>query len=277
MIQRIVKTLDELGFVRKETQKAELLAMSVPQLMEDFVLPCCLSLPRTGRRYPRIDGSFMELVTRHGKDFLEADYRLGNVLLELAMQRITRHPDLPAIDYKGNLPEKYKPYSAASINPNGCNGCPDEPGLWGKEEVHFIVEMLPLCLKSGERMYADHAKLILFQILTKITDGFFGMGEMYENMLAKDVWKAAYQMLTDGHYEADFVDYCVAQNGGWRIGFEVFKNWAWKTSPELLNYLLSKIDLDRETYFKGIKRDVLKFFRAYDKMTRECIVKELCA
>ena len=134
MIQRIVATMEELGFVRNENEKERLLGWSVPEVMENFVFPRCLCLPRSGRRYPRIDGSFMELMARHGKDFLTADYELGSVLLELAMQRITKHPDLPAIEYYKILPEKWRAYSAASSNPEGMNGCPDEPGLWGERK-----------------------------------------------------------------------------------------------------------------------------------------------
>lgn len=278
MIHKIVKTLEELYFVRNENERMRLLGMSVPQLMEEFVFPNCLCLPRSGIRYPRIDGRFMELMARHGKDFLAVDYELGSILLECAMQRLSRHPELPAIDYKGNLPEKWRAYSAGSVNPDGINGCPDEPGLWGSEEVHFIVEMLPVCLNDlREPKHAEHAKLLLFQILTKLTDGFFGMGEKYCDMKAKDVWQAAYQMLLKMHLEVDFVDYCVANKDGWRIGFKVFQNWAWESSSELVDYLLDEINLEREVYYEGPKRQLFKFFGVYEKETRRRIQKELAS
>lgn len=266
-------TLEKLGFVREDKQKEGLLAMSMPELIENFVLPQCLCLPRSGRRYPRIDGSFMALMARHGKDFLEADYEHGSVLLELAMQRITKNPELPAIDYRGILPAEYQPYSAASVNPNGYNYCPDEPGLWGAESVHFIVEMLPTCLGLGEPKYADHARLILFQILTKVTEHFFGMGVKYLGMGADELWKSALQMLNEAGLEDDFIDYCLKSKAGWRIGLKVFQNWDYPAGS--LRRLVDGIDLDKEVYYKGFKRRLLKLFGLYNKMTRKRILEEL--
>lgn len=271
MIQKIVATMGELGFVRNEEQKAELLAMSVPQLMEEFIFPRCLCLPRSGCRYPRIYGRFMELMARRGKDFLEADYGLGSILLECAMQRITRHPDLPAIDYKGNLPEKYKPYSAGSVNPDGICCCPDEPGLWGSEEVHFLLQMLPVCLQLKEPKYAAHAKLILFQMVSLLGQGHLSWLSRYCDVSEEDAWKAAVDMLFEENLVQEFVDYCVSK--GWRVGLKLFRSRRFYGQDE--EYLLNKIDLKQETYYKGFKRKALAGLGLYNQKTRKCILNEL--
>ncbi len=275
-IAEIINTLEELGFVRKEEEKQQLLAMTVPQLMKDYILPQCLCLPRSGVRYPRIDGCFMRLMAKHGQDFLSADYELGSVLLELAMQRITKHPELPAIDYYGILPDAYKPYSAASCNPNGYNGCPDEPGLWGDGEVEFLMERLPTCLALGDARYAEHAKTILFQLLTKL-DGknegdshWFGMRcEKTE----RELWQAAAHMAIKAGLSRVIIDLCV--NKGWRCGKQFFA-FPWFLGEDEF-YLLDQIDLNKEEYFRGLKRGILKLFGLYNKKTREKIMEEIRA
>ncbi len=271
--------MQELGFVNNGETAEKLVRMTVPELMRDFVLPHCLCLPRSGDRYPRISGRYMQLMTKHGRDFLIADYEFGSVLLELAMQRITRHPDLPAIDYREILPEAYKPYSAASVNPNGYNGCPDEPGLWGSTEVHFLTEMLPECLKLRDAKFAGHAKLILFQLLTKLNKGRSGWcGEFmwledirHCDLTQEEVWKAAMDMVFSANLVQEFVDYAVAN--GWRSGRKVFASPRFYAQD--LEYLLSKIDLDKEEYYRGFKRGLLKALGLYDKMTRKRVLAEL--
>ena len=269
----IVNTLEELGFVRNEEQKAELAAMTTAQLMKDFVLPHCLCLPRSGVRYPRISGSFMKLMTAHGRDFLNADYELGSVLLELAMQRITRHPSLPAIDYREMLPDVYKPYAASSVNPNGYNGCPDEPGLWGSEEVHFLLEMLPVCFTLRNKAFADHAKLILFQMVSMLANNgrFMWLNGCYCDVREEDAWKAAVDMLFSAKLEQEFVDYCLENN--WRIGRRIFQMPAFQDVHRM--YLADRIDIDKETYYRGFKRGLLKLCGLYPVLTRVKLWKEI--
>lgn len=271
----IVNTLEELGFVRNEEKMAELAAMSTAQLMKDFVFPQCLCLPRSGDRYPRISGRFMRLMTAHGRDFLAADYGLGSILLECAMQRITRHPSLPAIDYRAMLPDEYKPYAASSVNPNGINGCPDEPGLWGSAEVHFLLEMLPVCLDLRNSTYAGHAKLILFQMVSMLANNgrFMWLNGCYCDVREEDAWKAAVDMLYEANLVQAFVDYCVAE--GWRVGKELFCQPYFYGQDE--EYLLNRIDLDKEVYYRGGKRRFLKLFGLYDKFTRKKIAEEIRA
>lgn len=275
-MKHILVTMEKLGFIRNEEKMAELRAMSTQQLMKDFVLPQCLCLPRSGNRYPRISGSFMRLMTAHGLDFLNADYELGSVLLECAMQRITKHPDLPAIDYRGNLPEEFKPYAASSVNPNGYNGCPDEPGLWGSAEVHFLLEMLPVCLELRNPVYAAHAKLILFQIVRKLNlerySSFAWISDKRHcDLSEEEVWKPALDMLFAYNLVQEFVDYSVANN--WRADLRVYKSPRFYGQDEM--YLLNKIDLNDEVYYCGGVRFFLKVCGLYKKMTRRCILKEI--
>lgn len=271
----IVNTMEELGFVRNQEQKEALLAMSTQQLMKDFVFPHCLCLPRSGVRYPRISGSFMKLMTKHGRDFLQADYELGSILLECAMQRITRHPDLPAINYRDNLPDAYKQYAASSVNRNGYNGCPDEPGLWGNEEVNFLVKMLPVCLELRNPVYADHAKLILFQMVSLLDKKKGGCRSFLwidsVDLAQTEVWNIAGGMLYEAGLVREFTDYCVGQ--GWRSGMNLFSSVRFYGQDE--EYLLNRIDLDKETYYRGFKRGFLKLCGLYNKMTRKRVAEEI--
>ncbi len=274
VVANVVDTLEALGFVREPALKAELSAKTLPQLMKDFILPRCLCLPRSGVRYPRIASEFMALMAKHGQDFLAADYELGSVLLECAMQRITRHPDLPAIDYKGNLPAPYKAYAASAINPDGMNGCPDEPGLWGTEAIDFLLSQLPACLALRDAKFSGHAWTILFQLVTMLGKGeFLWMNGCYCPYSEDSVLKSAVQMCAKCGFNQKMVD-CCTSSGDWRSGLALFGSSWFSVEDEL--YLLSKIDLDRETYYKGFKRAMLKLFRKYDKLTKQKISEELC-
>lgn len=272
----IVNTLVELALVSSVNVKDELLNKTVPQLMKDYVLPHCLCLPRSGLRYPRIDGRYMKLMAKHGQDFLAADYELGSILLELAMQRITKHPDLPAIDYKGNLPVGYQQYSAASCNRDGYNGCPDEPGLWGTEEVEFLLKQLPTCIALREKKYSEHAKTILFQLITKLGKSSYAGGIDWLELrhcawYANEVLNEALAMCSKCGFVRLMVDRCVADN--WRNGFALYN--ASFFSKDDMDYLLSKMDLEKETYYKGFKRFCLKLVGQYGKKTKQQIRKEI--
>lgn len=275
MKQRIINTLENKGFVR--AGEHNLARMTMREMMKDFIFPHCLGLPRSNVRYPRISGEFMELMALHGEDFLKVDYELGSILLECAMQRLSRHPDLPWIDYQGNLPEEYKPYSAASINPDGINGCPDEPGLWGDEEVRFIVNMLPICLRLRDSKFRAHAELILFQLLAKLQDGtrFCPFGRCQDYLSVEELWTKAEEMF----YQADpsvlrhVLDYFIDTN--WRDGMKLYQKSRFVGYPE--DYLLGHIDLEKETYYTGWKRKLLKVLDLYTQYTRQRIVEEIWA
>lgn len=269
----IVKTLVSLGLVRNEKEEARLSAMTMSQLMREFVFPQVLCLPRSGIRYPRISDSFMKLMTIHGKDFLAADHYLGAVLLECAMQRITKHPDLPAINYREMLPKEFQAYAASAINPDGLSPCPDEPGLWGSAEVEFITQMLPTCLQRLAGEYQSHAQIILFQILTLVKNGevMWLDNPSYCCLTQKEVYDRACNMLFDYKLEREFVDYCVEH--GWREGMSVFASW--RFAHKDIDYLLSKIDLDKEKYFEGVDRTFMKVFGLYNQKTKDKIMDEL--
>lgn len=273
-VYAIVNTLAEIGFVRKSEERRELIAMNISQLIKEYILPRCLCLPRSGERYPRISGRFMKLMAKHGKDFLEEDYELGSILLELAMQRITKHPELPAMDYLGILPDAYKPYSAASVNFDGYNGCPDEPGLWGDAEVAFLMEQLPTCLALRDMPFALHAQTILWQLLTKLN----GRDALSSSMLSMnckrtedELWLAAVDITTKANLTQDMIDRCVS--AGWRCGKRFFVT----LRNAQLNYLLGKIDFDKEVYYTGFKRFLLKGIVEYNRRTEAKIREEICS
>lgn len=284
MKSEVVKFFEDLYLVTGEEQIAELQMMDMSRLMKEVVFPKVLCLPRAGLRYPRIDGRFMEVMTKCGRDFLEADFKLGAILLECAMQRLTCNPNLPAINYQAMLPIGYQQYSARSINPNGINGCPDEPGLWGAEELRFVMEMLPVCLELDKKcpqgsafygyatQYAEHARTLLFQTLTKGVKNLIPYHSSIKDMPSCDeVWNSAADMLVKAKLVPEFIDYCVDKK--WRCGMKFFSSsWA---SAQDLDLLLSKIDLDKEIFYLGFKRQCMKVCGLYEKKTREKVLEEI--
>lgn len=275
LVEQIVCTLIELCL---DSGKAdELRALSVRQLMRQHVLKRCLCLPRSGYRYPRISGRFMKLMAKHGKDFLMADYELGSVLLELAMQRISRHPYLPAIDYKGILPDEYKQYSAASINPDGINGCPDEPGLWGYEELLFLKEMLPTCLELQNEAYRNHAVTILFQLLFMFSSRASSLGVcLDEQIMDEEKLRAGFvTMAENAGLIKEMIERCFKAD--WRRGIDFYMKLSASYTADVLAAvdLLTQEDLDNEIYYIGQGRWFLKFFGIYNQMTKKKIREEL--
>lgn len=284
MKSEIVKFFEDLHLVTSEEQIAELHMMDMSRLMKEVVFPKVLCLPRSGIRYPRIDGRFMEVMTKCGRDFLEADFMLGAILLECAMQRLTCNPNLPAIKYQEMLPDSYQQYSARSINVNGINCCPDEPGLWGAEELRFIMEMLPVCLELPEKCpqcsvfysyavkYAEHAKTLLFQTLTKGVKNLIPYHSLIKDMPSSDdVWNRAADTLVKAKLVPEFIDYCV--DNKWRYGMLFFSS-SWVTNQDL-DLLLSKINLDNENFYLGFKRQCLKAIGLYEKKTRKKVLEEI--
>lgn len=267
MKQEIINTLEVMGFVRAGKHRLD--EMSLEEIMKYFILPKCVCLPRSGVRYPRISGEFMGLMALYGEDFLQADYELGSVLLELAMQRLSRHPELPAIDYKGNLPEEYKPYSAASINPNGINGCPDEPGLWGAEAWSFIRKQLPTCLKLTEPRYSAHAMMLLYQIASRSAKS---MSPYNSDVDDEEIAEWAVGLIKEYSSLDEFAVYLVKGNKGWREHAKFLSKYYKELNWERL---FSLMDLDKEVYYKGGKRWVLKKLGLYDKLTKKRIAREL--
>ncbi len=270
-MSNVVNTLCELGYVRNDELKAELSQKSTRDLITDFILPRVVEVGGQDTRGWRLSPSFMELMTRHAQDFISADNELGNLLFELAMQRIQRHPNLKAIDYIGILPKEYQKYSAAW----------DQPGLWGDEEWEFIKLRLLDGLKLSNQKYREHCKALLLQIAKEVLPmispchcGWFGLG-MKANVSNETL--SNWTVKAVGALEMPEVIAYLLKEEKWRSYKKFLSKCVWEYDVDW-DVLFAHIDLDKEKYYRGISRWGLKACGLYDKKTKECIKKEiLCA
>lgn len=264
MENSIVNTLENLGYVRNDALKAELEAKSTRRLILDFILPCVVVEGGQDTRGWRLSSGFMHLMTVHAADFLKEDTELGELLFELALQRIQRHPRLKSIDYIDILPAEYKKYSAAW----------DQPGLWGKDEWKFMQLHLPMGLSLQNKRYSAHCRQLILEILSAAypsDDSWFGRGsEEADDVVYKWVICQARQFCTP---QAIAEDLLRRAQGMWRLDKEVYAQFA-----AFLDWdkFLDGVDLERETYYRGISRRVLKLFGCYNKATKKRIRREIC-
>lgn len=264
MVNSVVNTLCQFGYVRDEQLKTELSTKSMHQLILDYILPFVVEVGGQDTRGWRLSPRFMKLMTKHAQDFIREDRELGEMLFELALQRIQRHPELKAIDYRGILPEVYKKYSAAY----------DQPGLWGDEEWEFMQKRLQDGLYLSNKAYRTHCEELILDILAKIAPGendWYGMKTVVPNGA---LYELIVKLATLNNSPSE-VALCLLHKakGYWRRNKQFYAQFASELDWE--EFFL-KIDLDEEQYYRGFSRFMLKLFGRYDKATKKRVREEIC-
>lgn len=265
MSNSVVNTLCELGYVRDAELKTALSARSIRELITDFILPQVVEVGGQDTRGWRLSPLFMKLMTRHAQDFIAADDELGNLLFELAMQRIQRHPELKAIDYNGILPKAYQKYSAAY----------DQAGLWGDAEWAFMQRHLLSGLQLSNLKYREHCKALLLEIMKKVLPsegydsiGWFGMGT---DVSSKELWGWAVGIPCKG-IPVDEVIVYLLKDRSWRNYKKFLNGWSYGFNWEKF---FANIDFDKEQYYRGVSRLGLKVLGLYGEKTKKCIKEEI--
>lgn len=263
-MKNVINTLEELGYVRNEELKAELSSKTPRQLILDFILPRVVEVGGQDTRGWRLGPSFMRLMTLHAGDFLEGDRELGELLFELALQRIQRQPRLKSIDYIGILPAEYQKYSAAW----------DQPGLWGKEEWNFMRVWFVDGLELKNEAYRKHARNLILEILSEVLPLDGGRcfaektgvpdGELYRWAVSTAISHSTPQEVAE--------ELLMRDQGCWRKHIFFIAQFSDKLDWEKI---FSLIDLEKEWYFTGAKRFALKLVGQYDKATKKCIREKI--
>ena len=151
----IVMTIIE--FIEKETGVQNLAYRSWQDIVDNVILP---DMAYRADQRNRIGSSFMRFMSLFPREVMQRDARLGAIMMEIAMQRISDgavlHPDDPTPTFDA-LPREYRTYASQ----NGYQG--GEPGLMGKECEDFIVRALPVALEYEQTR--KHALAIAFGLV----------------------------------------------------------------------------------------------------------------
>ena len=178
--------MDIFSYLEKETGVENLSSMAWAEVVNNVILP---RLAGRAEYRNRIYPEFMKFLALYADTVCRKDNYLGEILLEIAMQRISNgavlHEDDLTATFKG-LPEAYREYASQ----NYCLG--GEPGLMGKEEYAFIMQALPVCLKHEK--LRSHALAIAFGILKHLTPkGEVADDYMFGTLSFKPDGKALYE------------------------------------------------------------------------------------
>ncbi len=259
---------------------------SQKELVNNYILPRLVVRGGQDIRGWRISPTFMEFMARFGQTCVERDRETGELLLELAMQRISNGAVVHAVkggkgvaapyNFWESLPEEYRKYSA----------CYDQPGLMGQEEWNFLKMNLYYCInRLNNQLWAEHAKKICFGLLTHIScSGRELNGYLWSEALVNESLKEVYEFVEEVAVRSFGVQQ-VAQwlLPTWRSHKKFFKKYSgeidfktlftdWGDGEQGLDY-----DLEGRNYFGKKTRKVLKFFGVYQSKIAEKVKAEMLA
>lgn len=158
--------------------------MNSRQLADEVILPKIVIIGGQDTRGRRIGDDFMQLMADYAPELYHSDSYSGEILLELALQRLSKGAVLHEVHHLiDSLPPAYQKYSAAY----------DQYGLMSDACWNFLAKQASFCLKTNA---AEHTRKIIFGLLDHLTpqgetlNGFMPGGldfkvsakEMYDTM-----------------------------------------------------------------------------------------------
>lgn len=161
--------------------------LSTREIVDQVVLPKILQPTGQDIRGWRIGDTYMNLIADFGQEFYRNDYFAGELLLEIAMQRIScgavLHESTPI-----TLPAGYEKYSVAC----------DQYGLMSEGCWNFIKMQTDLCLQLPTTN--NHMKKIIFGLVDHLTPegeklGGYMLGSIDYKLDGKIVYKFAMETL----------------------------------------------------------------------------------
>ncbi len=221
---------------------------NVIDVIQKFVYPKVLK-PWQERENHHISDEFMTLMAKHGKTIYNADNTQGNILLEIALQRISRggvvHKRLP--EQGKTLPIWAHIYSAAK----------DIPAPMSGACFLFLMEQAKYILGNRSPELRNHLITILFGIINNLTEKG---EELYANTLDADVNPATLYMLAWQIIRTDINQYDIADELGTPAGILKYNSYF----RECWDYL-DRTKLAKQLGIKGwFKERKLKKMIFYD-------------
>lgn len=124
----------------------ELVGMSQNEVVNKVILPIIVQPTGQDIRGWRIGDDYMSLMAEFGEYCWQQDAFTGEILLEIALQRISCGAVLHEASSYKILPEAYRKYSAMC----------DQPGLMSDACFNFLQKQIVTCLKA--KLTREHAK-----------------------------------------------------------------------------------------------------------------------
>lgn len=229
------------------------------ELVHLFILPRLVVKCGEENRGARIGDDFMRFMTKWGRECIERDRFTGELLMELALQRISKGALLHReVDLWEILPEAYREYTANY----------DQPRLMDDVCLAFLKENLAACFDVENVHYIWHAEEILLGMLDNLhEDGTTEMiwneeicttpvSEIYLWAEELAIRRFGVQKLAERYAESYWAD-----------GAAFLKKHAAEIDWD---GFFKKIDLDAEGYRYGaVKRFFLKIFGRYDDVVKK--------
>lgn len=164
MATRFIKSIAAICHVQVEELKINGLYEFEAQerLVDDFILPKALGVGGSEKRFPHISDEFMSFMAEFGQECITRDRRTGEVLMELAMQRISCGAiATEEYDFIGSLPPEYQRYTAVY----------DEAALMSQACWDFIERNIQFCVEGLEnKTWRKHAISILWSLVENINE-----------------------------------------------------------------------------------------------------------
>lgn len=227
--------------------ESELANMPYDKIVHNVILEKILQPSGQDIRGWRIGDNYMDLMADFGDYCYQQDTFTGGILLEIALQRLSKGAVLHEGSRFDILPKAYQPYSA----------CYDQFGLMSNDCWYFLSKQYAVCLKAN--LTKEHTKKIIFGLIDYLDDkgntlGDFSLGGMDFKTSPQEVFSWAWNVAkTNFSFEERYVHFATPQK--WQRHKTFFKeNWKQINTKDFFQKI-------GETGFfnnRNIRKDILK-------------------
>lgn len=246
------------------------------RLVHDFILNQAVYVGGSEERFPHISDEFMAFMAEFGQECVTRDQETGEVLMELALQRISCGAVVTEeYNFIDALPQRYQPFTAVY----------DEPALMSQACWDFIEQNIQFCVDSlSNPTWRRHAESILWSLVENInedgtTNNNFIWNEGLVNKSLKEVYE--WSLSTAG---ICFSPYAMAVHLApyWHGHLQYFRErldgvieWTSKDVRKAFAETENLTGLDGKPYFKYGTSRLLKIFGIYDRVLLAYILRDL--
>lgn len=240
------------------------------RLVNDYLLPKCLGVGGSEKRFPHISDEFMSFMAEFGHECIVRDKETGELLMELAMQRISCGAiAVNDYDFIGSLPLEYQRYTAAY----------DEPALMSQACWDFIEKNIQFCIEGlTKETWRQHAENILWSLLQNIgEDGSLLNDYVWnEGLINKSLTEVYSWVMHVAQVSFTPYDLVIHLAPTWKKHLRCFKNAdgviEWTDKSVRQAFAESTVG---EQYFKFGTIRLLKIFGVYDRVLIAYILRDL--
>ena len=246
--------------------------LSQERLVQDYILPKAVMETSQYIRGWRIHSDFMAFMAQWGQECVQRDRRTGEILMEIAMQRVSCGAVVYAFHesyhYLKALPEEYHKYSV--IN--------DQSGLMDQECWDFLKQNLLFCAtKLQNGVSRRQAELICIGLIVGIhSDATISF--LWNKEIVDDSPKQVYQFALE----------IACKLFGIQEVASLFMKYGWQYHKDFFQQHAGEIDFSKllenmayektgHKYFGKIRRFYLKLRGLYESEVKNAFIKEILA